>query len=40
MADLLNVKCETYFAIEQLSDIQFDTLNNLLKGKAIGTGGG
>ena len=28
------------FAIEQLSDIQFDTINNVLKGKAIQTGGG
>ena len=27
------------FAIEQLSDIQFDTINNLLKGKSIRTGG-
>ena len=28
------------FAIEELSDIPFDTINNLLKGKSIRTGGG
>ena len=28
------------FETEQLSDIQFDTINNLLKGKSIQTGGG
>ena len=34
LADLHNVKWKSIFAIEQLSDIQFDTINNLFKGKS------